>query len=237
LEILVSFSNIKSSKLFLESSETLKKEHIDELNEIKFEGLKAMKSLENNFESEKDVLYDLIEDKNNIKLVNNKSNNYKQTTGIQMKSNRLTRSHIRSTSSVEFRRNKNLFLQKSTSSEEKNTDFAKMENLQLLLDESLLRESKLKKQIENKMNNDNIIINEKLDNYNEIVNNFKKEIENKKFKIEELDASNIKYINKIEELNKILKETQNALITANEQIKKEKILLNKMKEEYDINLI
>jgi signal recognition particle GTPase len=41
---------------------------------------------------------------------------------------------------------------------------------------------------------------------------------------------------KNEELNKILIETQNALISANEQIKKEKNLINKMKEDYNVNL-
>jgi len=95
---------VKLIQLILESSETLKKEHKDKLNEIRSEGLKTIKNIESNFESEKDLLYDLIEDNN--KISNDKSN---KKIGIHMKSNRLLRSNIRSTSSIEFRRNKNVF--------------------------------------------------------------------------------------------------------------------------------
>jgi hypothetical protein len=79
----------------------------------------------------------------------------------------------------------------------------------MLLEESLLRENKLKKQLENKLNDDNNLISEKLDKCSEIINNFKKEIENKNIKIDDMNNIINKNTDNNMELNKILKGTSN----------------------------
>jgi hypothetical protein len=69
----------------------------------------AIKNLENNFECEKKLIYESIDGKKDIKnnYLKRKSNNKNLfSKDIYIKNNRLLRSNIRSTSSIDIRSNK-----------------------------------------------------------------------------------------------------------------------------------